>query len=229
MKLCGNFLPWEDSGKHIGNKIMTDRNITGQDIKEKRARYIGKNNEICQEFHFAHPRTKFLINSIWNTSFSGSVLWNLFCPEAEQMFATYNQSVKIMFGLARSAHRFLIEPITGAVHLKKTLIRRFLSFIESIKSSKKIALRNLFKVVKQDCRSVTGRNLNMIKNLVGAEDIENLVPSDSDKIEYCVIPQNETWRLSVINEITDATYGNVWVEGFSRDELKVILKNVCSF
>ena len=144
------------------------------------------------------------------------------------MFATYNQSVKIMFGLARSAHRFLIEPITGAVHLKKTLIRRFLSFIESIKSSKKIALRNLFKVVKQDCRSVTGRNLNMIKNLVGAEDIENLVPSDSDKIEYFVIPQNETWRLSVINEITDSTYGNVWVEGFSRDELKVILKNVCS-
>ena len=68
----------------------------------------------------------------------------------------------------------------------------------------------------------------MIKNLVGTEDIENLVPSDSDKIDYCVIPQTEVWRLSVINEIIDVNYGNVTVEGFSRDELKVILKNACS-
>ena len=46
MKLCGNLLPWVFSGKHIGNKIITDKNITRQDIKEKRARYIGYNNEI---------------------------------------------------------------------------------------------------------------------------------------------------------------------------------------
>ena len=68
----------------------------------------------------------------------------------------------------------------------------------------------------------------MIKNLVGVDDIENLLPGDSDKIDYCVIPETEAWRLSVINEITDATYGDVWVEGFSRGELKIILKNVCS-
>ena len=66
MKLCGNFLPWEKTGKHIGNKITTDKNIMSQDVKEKRAKYIGKNNEINKEFYFAHPRTKFQINSIWN-------------------------------------------------------------------------------------------------------------------------------------------------------------------
>ena len=37
MKLCGNYLPWENSGKHIGNKIMNDKNIMKQDVKEKRA------------------------------------------------------------------------------------------------------------------------------------------------------------------------------------------------
>ena len=198
-----------------------------QDIKEKRAKYIGKNNEICQEYFFAHPKTKFLINSIWNSSFSGSVLWNLFSPESEQLYATYNQSVKIMWGVPRSCHRFLIEPITGTRHLKKTLIRRFLSFIESVKSSKKIALKNLFKVVKTDCRSVTGRNLAMIGNLVGKE-CESLVPADADNIDYFVIPQSESWRLSIVNEITDTKFGEASVEGFSRDELKAILKYVCS-
>ena len=84
MKLCGNYLPWESSGKHIGNKIINEKNIMKQDIKEKRARYISKNNEICQEFFFAHPRTKFKINQIWNSHWSGSVLWDLFSSEAKQ-------------------------------------------------------------------------------------------------------------------------------------------------
>ena len=196
MKLCDNFLPWENSGKHIGNKIITDNDITRQDVKEKRAKYIGKNNEIIQEFYFAHPKTKVRINSIWNSHFSGSVLWNLFSPESEQLYGTYNQSVKIMFGLPRSAHRFFIEPLTGTAHLKKVLIRRFLSFVDSIKNSKKIALKNLFKVVKNDCRSVTGRNLNMIRNLVGKDSVENLVPMDSDSIKYCEIKAEDRWRLS---------------------------------
>lgn len=77
MKLCGNFLPWEKSGKHLGNKIVNEKHIMKQDIKEKRAAYINKNNEICQEFYFAHPRTKFEINQIWNSHFSGSVFLGL--------------------------------------------------------------------------------------------------------------------------------------------------------
>ena len=31
--------------------------------------YIGKNNELLQEFSFAHPRTKFQINKIFNSHF----------------------------------------------------------------------------------------------------------------------------------------------------------------
>ena len=132
-----------------------------------------------------------------------------------------------MWGIPRSCHRFLIEPITGKRHLKKTLIRRFLSFIESVKSSKKIALKNLFKIVKTDCRSVTGRNLSMIGNLVG-KTCDNLGPADADNIDYFVIPQSESWRISIVNEITDTKFGEASVEGFSRDELKAILINVCS-
>ena len=218
MMLCGNFLPWEDSGKHIGNK----------DVREKRARYIGKNNEICQEFYFAHPSTKFKINSIWNSHWSGSVLWDLFSPESEQVFGTYNQSVKIMWDLPRSSHRFLTEPVTGAPHLKKVLVKRFLSFIESIKTSKKIALKNLFKVVKDDCRSVTGKNLAKIRDLVGKTSVDSLVSADSAKIRYCEIEEEDRWRLGIVSELTDAKFGLTTVDGFSRAELKTILVHVCT-
>ena len=67
----------------------------------------------------------------------------------------------------------------------------------------------------------------MIGNLVGKE-CESLVPADADNIDYFVIPQSESWRLSLVNEITDTKFGEASVEGFSRDELKTILKYVCS-
>ena len=82
-----------------------------------------------------------------------------------------------MYSLDRETHRYFVEPISGEIHLKKTLIKRFLNFIESIKSSKKIALKNLFRCIKDDCRSITGRNLVNIAHLVNIVNIDDLVPT----------------------------------------------------
>ena len=48
-----------------------------QDTKIKRAQYIERNCELLQEFGFAHTEVKSKINRIYNTSFPGSILWDL--------------------------------------------------------------------------------------------------------------------------------------------------------
>ena len=73
MKLCNNDLPWVDNGKHLGNKVENQINGLRKDIIEKRARYIAKNNEIIQEFHFAHPKTKQELNKIYNSHYTGPI------------------------------------------------------------------------------------------------------------------------------------------------------------
>ena len=78
MKLCGNDLPWVNFVKHLGTTIEDKVNWRKSDIKAKRTYYINKNNELCQEVHFCHPLTKFHFNSIYNSNFTGSPLWNLF-------------------------------------------------------------------------------------------------------------------------------------------------------
>ena len=108
------------------------------------------------------------------------------------------------------------------------LIKRFLTFVESIKKSKKIALKNLFKVVKEDCRSVTGANLKRIMNLVGKENVDSLVPNDAMDIEYHVISEENAYKVNIIKELTDVKFGESFVEGFSRKELDTILINVCT-
>ena len=107
-------------------------------------------------------------------------------------------------------------------------MKRFLTFIESIKASRKIALKNLFKVVKDDCRSVTGKNLSKIRDLVGKTSAESLVPADAAAISYCEIEERDLWRLGIVSDITDTKFGLSTVDGFSREELKTILVNVCT-
>ena len=74
------------------------------DMKEKSARYISRNIELIQEFSFAHPKTKFNVNMIFNSHFSGQVLWDLFSREAEMIENTWNVSFRIMYQLPRNCH-----------------------------------------------------------------------------------------------------------------------------
>ena len=55
-------------------------------MKEKRAQYIQRNKELMQEFSFAHSSTKSNINTIFNSHFTGSVLWDFLGREAEMVY-----------------------------------------------------------------------------------------------------------------------------------------------
>ena len=82
--------------------------------------------------------------------------------------------------------------------------------------------------MKSDCRSVTGRNLERIKYLVGKSNTKDLVPSDCDSIEYFEMKPEDQWKLNMVREITDCRFGEAFIEGFNHEELKVILANICT-
>ena len=105
LTLCGKKLPWVEYVKHLGNTIVNNVDDMSQDTAEKRAQYMARNNELLQEFSFAHPITKCLINNIFNTHFTGSSLWNLFNKATEKLEKTWNVSQRIMFALPRETHK----------------------------------------------------------------------------------------------------------------------------
>jgi len=83
------------------------------DMMVKRAMAIQKCNELCQEFSFCHPTNKLWLNRIYNFSYTGSQLWDLFSKESKMIENSYNISVRMMLGLPHNAHRYLIEPLEG--------------------------------------------------------------------------------------------------------------------
>ena len=228
MKLCGNDLNWVPNGKHLGNKIDVDLHGMKKDILEKRARFIGRNAELNQEFSFAHPRTKFKMNQIYNTHFTGSPLWDLFSDEAVKFEKSWNVSVREMFDLPRDTHCYFIEPISEYVHLRSILIKRFLKFVEQLEKTKKSALKEVFTMVKNDCRSTTGSNLRKIMLLLEKETTASLVNSDASEIVYAPVPLTETWRINFVHELIDIKSGEFEVQGFSYEEINDILKDICS-
>ena len=132
-----------------------------------------------------------------------------------------------MYNPPRNTRKFLVEPVSESIHIKKVVIKHFLTFVDRIKSSSKIALKNVFNVVRYDCQSVTGSNLRNIMLLVDKTNIDDLGVDDYNKVSYHEIPQQECWRIDLINEMVDALWGENIVEGFSRDELGYMLGYAC--
>ena len=46
-------------------------------------------------------------------------------------------------------------------------------------------------------------------------------------VKYHEIPEDEKWRVSVVNEITDTKFGLTEIALFSADELEEILRLAC--
>ena len=128
--LCGNPLPWVESGQHLGNSFLNKIDGMGQDIKVKRAKFIDKSNELMQEFRFAHPRIKLKMNEIYNSHFTGSPIWDLFSREAVMLENTWNRNVRLMFDLPLQTHRYFVCPLSESNHLRFILMKRFLTFAE---------------------------------------------------------------------------------------------------
>ena len=227
MMLCGNPLPWVNHCKHLGNHLENKINGMKHDLTIKQAQYINKNNDLEQEFYFCHPQTKFNINKIYNSHFTGSPLWNLFGSEALKMESTWNRSVKNMYDLPYATHRWLIEPISESLHLRRILIQRFLSFVRQVKKSEKVVTNMLLNTIMFSTRSTTGYNLRRIMMEANLTDIEQLDKLSINTIQYHPVKSEDEWKISVIKECIDAKFGKKNIEGFSTEEIDEICGSLC--
>ena len=217
-----------DRIKHLGNNITNTMDGYQYDVRVKAARYIDKCNSLSQEFHFSHPVTKVHINSIYNSHFTGSQLWGMDSSEIGKLESTYNKSIKLMFGLPLQTHRYFIEPLTDQPHLKKQLLRRYMTFFERIESSKKRSLKMLLKLSKTDVRTTTGRNLRYLMISLGKRSVDEIRAEDIDSLEYNPIQEDQSWRVSIVKELIDVREKECEVQGFTDEELEEIINHVCT-
>ena len=196
-------------------------------MRIKRARYISKNIELNQEFHFSHARTKIEVNKIWNTHFTGSPLWNLFSEGAIKVESSYNKSMKCMMDLPYATHQYLIEPLSGEKHIQMVLLKRFIAFMGQIDNSGKQALKMLKNEALRDVRSTTGSNYRGIMLMLNDFSIENVSVQNVETLIYKPIKEDNQWKVHLAMEVNDVLNGDAEVEGFQRKEIENIFHHLC--
>ena len=92
--LNSNELPWVHRANYLGNIIEDVPNGLLHDAKVKRAKYIERKVELEQEFNLAHPEVKCKINSIYNSSFPGSTLYDITSESVRQLVNSWSVSVR---------------------------------------------------------------------------------------------------------------------------------------
>lgn len=226
LKLNGKELPWVTSVKHLGSTITNNVDCTmNQDLMEKRAIYVSRNNELVQEFFFAYPETKIWINNVYNTSFYSSPLWNIYSKDYSKLEKSWNVSNRIMLGLPRTSHRYLLEPLSKTMHVIKSLKKRYANFIEKIKINNKDVLKEVLNAISNDCRSTTGRN---IRKLLLEHNALQLCDIDFDLLPYKRIPDGDGWKVGLAKEIIDIKSGKLGIPKFTISEINEICNSICS-
>ena len=213
LMLCDTPLPWVKNAKYLGNIITGIVDGLSKDIRVKRAMFIERNCEILQEFPHAHPHVKCKINQIYNSSFPGSVLWDLSSVNAQQLVNSWSVATRHMWDLPRESHRYFMEEL-GGTHAQTMLYSRFVSFIQRIRKHPKFPLQFLLNITKDNVMSVTGKNVRQILAETGENDIFKVKVSDLKKeFKFFSIEDDDKWKVAMIEELVNVEQGSAQLEG----------------
>ena len=226
INLGGISLPWVGDLKHLGNTVQSDNSMV-IDITVKRAQFIGKIHSLNQEFHFCHPDVVMHLYNIYTCSFYSSSLYDLYCAKLDQLYKTWNKTVRILYNVPMDTHTYLIESISKSLHPKVMLCSRFINFHKINLSCSKPSVQFLARLSSNDLRTKYGRNLRNI-----SEDCETPVEALTQakvkmKMKYKEVPENERWRTNLVDELLGARFATLDIP-LSIEEREAIISFACS-
>ena len=225
--LSGNALPWVQEANYLGGRLTSTLDGYQQDARMKRAQFIEKNCELSQEFYMAHPDIICKVNRIYNSSFSGSVLWDMEGKHTSQLINSWSVAVRHMWDIPLNSHRWCIESF-GGTHAQVMLVTRYINFIQSLQKSSRRAVLLLFQKCKNNLLTVTGRNVDFVQKQLNHSDICSMKINDVKKrYKFSEVSREDSWKVSFVKEITNIKQNILHLEAsdnqFSIEELNEII------
>ena len=229
LKLGGHRLPWVSHVKHLGHTLQSDNSMS-MDMNQKRGAFISKVSSLMQEFHYATPHVLMTLVQSYACNLYGSNTWDLFSEDCQKICRSYNVSIRNIYRLPRTTHRYLLEPLTDVPHLYVQLLSRFVTFAKSILSNDAFQVRFLASLSADNLSTVLGRSLARISNLCNYDDDVRCLNGNmvKKKVKYMPIVDSETWRVGVIKDMKDVLNDDEQYGVISNDEAKAILEFACT-
>ena len=87
----------------------------------------------------------------------------------------------------------------------------------------------MYELIKNDTRTITGKNINEIKRITDSDDIMHINVKEMKKtLKFKSIPDTEKWRIPLIKELTDIKQNRLEIrfqngESLSFDDIDNLL------
>ena len=119
---------------------------------------------------------------------------------AGQFYRSWNTCVKLVNGVPRSTHTYLVENFLaeGFLPVQTELFSRYMKFSRSLQTSTSKEVRLLASLVFKDIQSTTGKNLSVIQRLSGLNP-SSVSPTAIRKVPMRKeVPELDLWRIPVL-------------------------------
>ena len=133
----------------------------------KRAQFINSSVKIRELFKFAAPAEVLKAMKVHCSSFYGSSLWDLNKEKARQLYNSWNQSIKLIWGCPLWTRTYIVQQVLscGYFSVRTDILTRFAKFFHSLRFSASKEVQILSRYVAREVQSVTGKNLQLLRDL----------------------------------------------------------------
>ena len=130
------------------------------DTRMKRASFIQNSRDIQDFFSFALPGQVLGAIQTYNCHFYGSMIWDLYGTMSNQVYRSWNTTVKFVWDLPRSTHNYFVEHVSAKDFrsARQQILSQYIGFLKRLGKSVSSEVRIMKNIAAQDIRSVTGRN-----------------------------------------------------------------------
>ena len=133
--------------------------------------------------------------------------------------------MRLAMNVPWTTHRYLIESISGQLHLQVMLASRLVKFLESLKTSSKLGVRFLAGISESDRRTVMGRSISRLADETGTAAAGHSPSVIKSRMKYFRVPEDQGWRIPLLKELVNVKKE---IPGFSDSELRTMKNYLCT-
>ena len=235
--LNNNKINWVEKVKHLGHWISHDNS---DDLEYNRiiGHFYSSFNSLHAALSFAHPSTLSRLMVTYCTSYFGLVTCNMHSPRLSNLVVAWNKAVRKIWKLPYKCHTRFLPQIFNTSHIKSQLFIRFLKFTYSCLNSANSLVSSLSLFFAHDNTSLLGYNFGSVCRMANISavtfysniSIKNISFNNiQSALDAYLIPQEDSWRISIILDLLDIKHNDATLDLFNSDECDILLDYVCCY
>ena len=146
-----------------------------QDIRSRRAGFIGDSTDVRETFSPAHPNQTIQAAKTYDCSMHNCMTWPLLSDMAKQFHNRWSTCIKSAWDLDRSTKtHFVGHLLAGRLpSMRSSVLVCYGKFYQSVRHSPALEIRAIACIAARDVRSTTGANLMNLTREFG-NPVENV-------------------------------------------------------